>query len=211
MFILLSVIFFDLDSLWESLRHINQPFSSLVAAAEPDLTFSVTQPCWAPSTPEGEGGVGCRYFEKEFIAVHSSLERKKAFSRLWLQEEKWHCLPWKLFLYFCVSKTLSQCLHFPNYHTMFALISATEDDYSIHVHMIHNNNLGLYSSKPTLHFTCFLRAQTLSVYLFHLSCVHECRQNIVLRLSCLGLWSDSLDRCTRDKSLVTWVWSSKPV
>lgn len=137
-------------------------------------------------------------------------EKKKAFSRLWLQEEKWHCLPWKLFLYFCVSKTLSQCLHFPNYHTMFALISATEDDYSIHVHMIHNNNLGLYSSKPTLHFTCFLCAQTLCVYLFHLSCVHECRQNIVLRLSCLGLWSDSLDRCTLDKSLVTWVWSSKP-
>jgi hypothetical protein len=39
-----------------------------------------------------------------------------------LQQEDWYCPHWKLFWYFCVSKILSQHVHFPNYHIIFALI-----------------------------------------------------------------------------------------
>lgn len=210
MLILLSVIVFDLYSLWKAFdTSINsfQVWWQQLNLISPPLSHSPAGyylPC-----RRGRHG---RQTLPEFIAVHPSLEKNNVFKALVTGREMTSMSTLGT-VFFYVSgflKTLSQCLHFPNNHMIFALIFRQQKMIIRYMYMIHNNNLDLYSNfKSTLYFTCFLCAQTLCVQSFIYQCVHECPQTTASRISCLGLCSDSLDRHVCDSSLMTRVWSSK--
>lgn len=204
MFILLSVIFFDLYSLWKA----------FVISINPFQVWWQQLNLISPSLSHSPAGHHFTLKEGKALAtdpsrIHScpfQLGEKKHFQGFGFRERNdivytANRFYSSVFLIYsasvCIFQTVLWYLHLFSQQKMITQ----------YMYMIYNNNLGLYSFKPTryfkptLYYAYFLCAQTLCVNIFHLSCVYECIQIIVSRISCLGLWSESSDRCALGTSL----------